>query len=369
MASKVASGKRSQLVSDIVVNGALALICLIWTIPTVGLLVSSFRTREDIQSSGWWQIFPHRDWKVVEEITPGPELDRQGVMTFAGVSGTFQELREGVEGDGVRVQWIGNRRTGRVEIQEQVWTSRTDLTLDNYSNVLTGKQYETRQPDGSIKVEQGDNFNNAFLNSLIVSIPSTVIPILIAAFAAYGFAWMRFPGRKVLFIMVVALLVVPLQVALVPILRTYVSLQLNGTFLAIWLAHTGFGLPLATYLLYNYIGSLPRDILESAFVDGASHFTIFTRLILPLSVPALASFAIFQFLWVWNDYLVALIFIGSKPDVQVLTMRLAEIVGSRGADWHLLTAGAFISMVLPLAVFLGLQRFFVRGLLAGSVKG
>jgi alpha-glucoside transport system permease protein len=245
----------------------------------------------------------------------------------------------------------------------------TDFTLDNYQNVLTGKRYEVRSPDGNVTVEQGDDLGNAFINSLIVSIPSTLIPILIAAFAAYGFAWMRFPGRKLLFILVVALLVVPLQIALVPILRDYVALGINGEFLAIWLAHTGFGLPLATYLLFNYISSLPRDILESAFIDGASHFTIFTRLILPLSVPALASFAIFQFLWVWNDYLVALIFIGSKPDVQVLTMRLADMVGSRGADWHLLTAGAFVSMVLPLTVFLLLQRFFVRGLLAGSVKG
>lgn len=172
-----------------------------------------------------------------------------------------------------------------------------------------------------------------------------------------------------MFTVVVALLVVPLQIALIPVLRDYVQLHLNGTYLAIWLAHTGFGLPLAIYLLYNYISSLPRDILESAFVDGASHFTIFTQLILPLSVPAIASYAIFQFLWVWNDYLVALIFIGSQPDVQVLTMRLAEIIGSRGNDWHLLTAGAFVSMILPLTVFFSLQRYFVRGLTAGSVKG
>lgn len=369
MAAKAVSSKRSQLVSDIVVNGILILICLIWTIPTIGLLVSSFRTRDDILTSGWWQIFPHREWELTREIEIPKDIDRQGVMTFEGVSGTFEEFREGVEGDGIRMQWIGNRRTGHLEVQEQVWTTRSDFTLDNYLAVLSGKTYEIRQTDGSIKTEQGDNFLNAFFNSLTVTIPATVIPILIAAFAAYGFAWMRFPGRKVLFILVVALLVVPLQIALVPILRDYVALQLNGTFLAIWLAHTGFGLPLALYLLYNYIGSLPRDILESAFMDGASHFVIFMRLILPLSVPALASFAIFQFLWVWNDYLVALIFIGSKPDVQVLTMRLADMVGSRGSDWHLLTAGAFVSMALPLAVFLLLQRFFVRGLLAGSVKG
>jgi alpha-glucoside transport system permease protein len=169
--------------------------------------------------------------------------------------------------------------------------------------------------------------------------------------------------------MVVALLVVPLQIALVPILRDYASLNLNGTFLAIWLAHTGFGLPLAVYLLFNYIRLLPREILESSFIDGASHFTVFTRLILPLSLPALASFAIFQFLWVWNDYLVALIFLGGNKETEVLTMRLANIVGSRGSDWHLLTAGAFVTMVLPMVVFLSLQRYFVRGLLAGSVKG
>ncbi|MFQ5410138.1 MAG: carbohydrate ABC transporter permease, partial [Anaerolineales bacterium] len=231
------------------------------------------------------------------------------------------------------------------------------------------KEYVITEADGGTKIIQGDNFTGAFLNSMTVTIPATVIPILIAAFAAYGFAWMNFPGRRTIFIMVVALLVVPLQIALVPILRDYVKLDLNGTFLGVWLAHTGFGLPLATYLLYNYISSLPRDLLESAFIDGASHFTVFTRLILPLSIPALASFAIFQFLWVWNDYLVALVFIGAKPDVQVLTMRLAEIVGSRGSDWHLLTAGAFVSMILPLTVFFSLQRYFVRGLLAGSVKG
>jgi alpha-glucoside transport system permease protein len=369
MYTGTASVRRQKLISDILVNGVLALLCFIWLIPTVGLLVSSFRDRFEIQTSGWWSILPHREWVTAETIEPGPDIDRTGVMEFAGVSGTFEELREGIADDNVRVQWVGNRRIGRVEVQRREWTMNTDFTLENYRAVLAGQRFEFRQPDGTIAVEQGAGLQDAFLNSIAVTVPATVIPILIAAFAAYGFAWMSFPGRKYLFVLVVALLVVPLQIALVPILRDYVRLSLNGTFLAVWLAHTGFGLPLATYLLYGYISSLPRDILESAFIDGASHFTIFTRLILPLSVPALASFAIFQFLWVWNDYLVSLIFIGSKPGVQVLTMRLAEIVGSRGADWHLLTAGAFISMALPLVVFLSLQRFFVRGLLAGSVKG
>ncbi len=355
---------------QILVNGVLAFICLLWTIPTLGLLISSFRTRDDIQNSGWWTIFPHREYVMAERIEIPAGLNTDGVFELEGTTGTFEEFRAGVTApDGRRVTWIGNKRRGWIEIQERQWTMRTNFTLQNYQNVLTGKQYTLTQSDGSVRTEQGDDFSGSLLNSLTVTVPATVIPILIAAFAGYGFAWMRFPGRRALFIMVVTLLVVPLQIALVPILRDYVRLDLNGTFLAIWLAHTGFGLPLATYLLYNYISGLPRDILESAFIDGAGHFTIFTRLILPLSVPALASFAIFQFLWVWNDYLVALIFIGSKPDVQVLTMRLAGIVGSRGSDWHLLTAGAFISMIIPLLVFFSLQRFFVRGLMAGSVKG
>jgi len=297
--------KRQKLISDLLVNGGLLLLCIIWTVPTFGLLVSSFRPRDEVNSSGWWSVVQNP----------------------------------------------------------------TELTLDNYRQVLLGKDVTFTDSEGNVIEASGDNLGRAFLNSLTVTIPATVIPILIAAFAAYGFAWMNFPGRRPLFIMVVALLVVPLQIALIPILRDYTKLDLNGTFLAIWLGHTGFGLPLATYLLYNYISTLPRDILESAFIDGASPFTIFVRLILPLSVPALASFAIFQFLWVWNDLLVALVFIGSKPEVAVMTQQLQEMVGSRGQDWHLLTAGAFITMILPLIVFFSLQRFFVRGLLAGSVKG
>jgi alpha-glucoside transport system permease protein len=370
MSSMAKSAKQKRLVADILVNGILFILVAAWTIPTIGVLVSSFRTRDDISTSGWWSVFPHKAWQKVEEFPPAADLDRNGVMEIAGATGTFEEFRQGIQTpDGKQVTWIGNKRLGTIEIQEKRWTVGSNFTLENYGQVLIGKEYQIKQSDGTTTTVQGDNFTGAFLNSIAVAVPSTVIPILIAAFAAYGFAWMRFPGRKFFFTMVVALLVVPLQIALVPILRDYVALSLNGTFLAVWLAHTGFGLSLATYLLYNYISGLPRDILESAFIDGASHFTIFTQLILPLSVPALASFAIFQFLWVWNDYLVALVFIGAKPDVQVLTMRLAEMVGSRGADWHLLTAGAFVSMILPLTVFFSLQRYFVRGLLAGSVKG
>jgi alpha-glucoside transport system permease protein len=356
----------------VLVNLTLLLLVIIWSIPILGLFISSFRQPLDLQTSGWWMIFPHREWETVTTVnTKDLGLDPTGVMEVEGVRGTFEELRQGLQSpDGkTRVTWIGNRRLGRIEVQKQVWAVNWDFTLQNYETVLGGQRYNITNADGSTQVIQGQDMSQAFLNSVAVSVPSTLIPILIAAFAAYGFAWMKFPGRRPLFIMVVGLLVVPLQIALVPILRDYNSLGLNGTFLAIWLAHTGFGLALATYLLFNYIRTLPRDTLESAFIDGASHFTIFTRLILPLSVPALASFAIFQFLWVWNDYLVALVFLGVDPTFKVVTQRLADLTGTFGNAWQLLTAGAFVTMLLPMIVFFALQRFFVRGLLAGSVKG
>jgi alpha-glucoside transport system permease protein len=223
-------------------------------------------------------------------------------------------------------------------------------------------------------VLSSERIDRAFINTFTVTIPATIIPILIAAFAAYAFAWMKFPGRQWLFAVVVGLLVVPLQMSLIPLLRMYNEIGAtfgvpSKTYLGIWLAHTGFGLPLAIYLLRNYIGGLPRDIIESAQLDGASHFDIFIRLILPLSVPALASFAIFQFLWVWNDLLVALVFLGKGDDQIVLTSSLRELLGSRGDNWEILTSSAFISILVPLLVFFSLQRYFVRGLLAGSVKG
>ena len=281
----------------------IALIVVVWTVPTLGVFVSSFRPEHLVNGTGWWTSIGH-------------------VFDTA--------------------QW----------------------SLENYRAALSQA-----------------GFGNAFLNSLAVAIPSTVIPITIAAFAAYAFSWMNFRGRYIMFVTIVGLLVVPLQMALIPILRLYTGgaeiggaqifpdLNLNATFLGIWLAHTAFGLPLATYLLRNYIGSLPSSIIESAKIDGADHFTIFWRLIVPLSVPALAAFAIFQFLWVWNDLLVAFVFLGGSKQNGVLTVILANLVGARGQNWQLLTAAAFLSMALPLTVFFGLQRYFVRGLTAGSVKG
>jgi alpha-glucoside transport system permease protein len=247
-----------------------------------------------------------------------------------------------------------------------------------FAHVFDGSQWTFE--NYRLALDQG-GFANAFLNSLAVTVPSTVIPITIAAFAAYAFSWMQFKGRHLMFVLVVGLMVVPLQMALIPILRLYAQggelgpfqlfpdLDLNGTFLGMWLAHTAFGLPLATYLLRNYIGSLPSSIIESAKIDGADHFTIFWRLVVPLSVPALAAFAIFQFLWVWNDLLIAYVFLGGTEETRVLTIALANLLGSFGENWHLLTAAAFISMALPLIVFFALQKYFVRGLTAGSVKG
>ncbi len=267
-----------------------SLIVFLWTIPTVGLLINSFRDPRDIRSNGWWNA-----------------------LTNPFSSGTW--------------------------------------TLDNYKTVLD------------------EGFRDAFFNTLAVSIPSVIIPITIAAFAAYAFAWMEFPGRNVLLVTVVGLMVVPLQMALIPILRIYTSLDLTGTYPAVWLAHAGFGLPLAVYLLRNYMGSLPSSMVESAKIDGAGHYQIFTKLMLPLSVPVLASFAIFQFLWTWNDYLVAFVFLGIEPERTVLTVQLATLAGRGEGALNLLPAAAFVTMVLPMIVFFSLQRFFVRGLTAGSVKG
>lgn len=224
-------------------------------------------------------------------------------------------------------------------------------TLSNYDTVATR-----------------NGMGRAFVNSLAITLPATIIPIMIAAFAAYAFTFMQFKGRDVLFILIVSLLVVPNQVALVPLLKLYGSFGLNGTFAAAWLAHIGFGMPLAVYILRNYMSTLPTSLIESAKIDGASHFKTFWLLIVPLSVPALASFAIFQFLWVWNDLLVALLFVGPGTNAP-MTVQMAGLVGAQGQGWNLITAGGFFTMVLPLIVFLSLQRFFVSGMTSGAVKG
>ena len=390
MAKSAKIQKRSQ---NFVVNLVLIVICVIWVVPILGILITSFRPSEQIFRTGWWTVFPHRTDVEVARIkidpavdldgeilleptnstsegrTPGGEVIEYDGNPLTGISATYEDFRDGVTlDDGRTIQWSGNRRSRELRVYDRRWVGfDTNLTLKNYKDVITGKTITYRDAEGRTITRTGNNLGGAFLNSLAVSIPGTIIPILIAAFAAFGFAWLDFPGRNFFFTIIVALLVVPLQIALVPILQDYVKMDLNGTFLGIWLAHSGFGLPLATYLLFNYISTIPRELLESAFIDGASNFTIFVRLILPLSVPALASFAIFQFLWLWNDYLVALIFLGERN--KTVTIAVAQLVGEKGQDWHLMTSAAFVSMILPLAVFLALQRYFVRGMMAGSVKG
>jgi alpha-glucoside transport system permease protein len=285
--------------SRILIYGILTLTAILWTVPTLGLLITSIRIPDDVAASGWWTV-------------------------FAG---------------------------------------KAHFTMRNYIEVLG-----TGGVDAS-NAAASNNLGQAFLNTIIMTVPSTIIPIFLAALAAYGFAWMSFPGRKLLFMILVALLVIPLQMSLIPILRDYRTLGLNGTFLGVWLANTGFGLSLATYLLYNYIVTLPREVFESAVVDGASHPVMFTKLVVPLSVPAFASFAIFQFLWVWNGILIPLVFLGDKPGLVVLPQRILQMLGTYAANWTVTTAGAFVSMALPLFIFIAFQRYFVRGMMAGSVKG
>jgi alpha-glucoside transport system permease protein len=276
---------RASLLAKLVV----VVLCFLWLVPTLGILVTSFRTPDAALSSGWWSVIANP-------------------LDFT--------------------QW----------------------TVANYSEALDA------------------GLGNSFVNSFAVALPATVIPLMIAAFAAYAFTYMEFPGRDILFVIIVALLVVPIQVALVPLLRIYGNLGLVGTFPAVYIAHMGFGMPLAIYILRNYMGTLPRAVIESAKIDGASHFKTFWRLIVPMSVPALASFAIFQFLWTWNDLMVALVFLG-PGEREVSTITVASLVGQQNQGWQLLTAGAIISMVVPVLVFISLQRYFVRGLTAGSVKG
>jgi alpha-glucoside transport system permease protein len=279
-----------QIANSSVVTVIIVILAVVWSLPTLGLLVSSFRPGDLVQNSGWWTAFT--------------------------------------------LPW--------------------HFTLDDYTQVL-----------------QAQGLGRAFLNSLIIAIPGTILPVLVAAFAAYAFAWMRFPGRDWIFIIIVGLLVVPIQITLIPILQLFTAVNLTGSYLAIWLAHTAYGLPFAVYLLRNFFGELPADLFESAHIDGASHVRIFFRLVLPLSVPALASLVIFQFMWVWNDLLVALVVMGGNPNSTPMTVTIANMVNATtsNSNYQVLAAAAFVSAILPLIIFFALQRYFVRGILAGSVKG
>ena len=289
---KSLAGDAARSISSPWASVAAIVIAVLWTIPTIGLLVTSFRDQRAINRSGWWTAF--------------------------GDPGAF--------------------------------------TLENYRQALA--------PGSSAGLGQ------YFINTIVITIPAVALPLFLASLAAYAFAWMPFPGRDALFVAVFALQIVPLQVALIPLLDIYVNkLGFGASYWSVWLSHTIFALPLAIFLIHNFMRELPAELMEAARVDGAGHVTIFFKILLPLLTPALAAFGIFQFLWVWNDLLVSLVFLGGTPDVAPITVRVAELSGSRGSAWYLLSAGAFISMIVPVAVFLALQRYFVRGLLAGGLKG
>ena len=288
---KSAAGDAARAISSPWASLAAVVIAVLWTVPTIGLLVTSFRKQRDINTSGWWTSF----------------------------------------------------------------SDPSAYTLENYRQALA--------PGSSASLGQ------YFINTIVITIPAVILPLFLASLAAYAFAWMPFPGRDALFVAVFALQIVPLQVALIPLLDRYVTFGLGASYWSVWLSHTIFALPLATFLIHNFMRELPAELMEAARVDGAGHVTIFFKILLPLLTPALAAFGIFQFLWVWNDLLVSLVFLGGTPDVAPITVRVAELSGSRGSAWYLLSAGAFISMIVPVLVFLGLQRYFVRGLLAGGLKG
>ncbi len=365
------------------VHLSVLLLVAAWVFPTFGLLVSSFRTSDQISTSGWWSAMSTQERQVPAIRIEGEEIERDGKFVIEGelfpqldatlsAWGTSSRAPnayapgEVAELDGGRNVTVDDRGNFVFTAEESQAGERLprifataetppEFTFDNYRNVL----FSSTAAAG---------VGQSFINTATVAIPATIIPILIAAFAAYALAWMEFPGRALLVATVVGLLVVPLQLALIPLLQFHNVIGIGKGYLGVWLAHTGFGLPLAIYLLRNYMVGLPRDIIENAKVDGATDFQIFTRIVLPLSFPALASFAIFQFLWTWNDLLVALVFLGTDDDTLVLTGRLVNLMGSRGGDWEILATSAFVSIAVPLAVFFLMQRYLVRGLLAGSVK-
>jgi alpha-glucoside transport system permease protein len=360
------------------------LLVALWLFPTVGLLVSSFRTADQIATSGWWASLSTQErqnpairiegdetaagggFAIEGDLFPGADAEVSAWGTSSREPEAFAPGDSADMGDGVTLTVdaaghfvLSGPQSFKDQRLPRVFTTATtppEFTFQNYNTVL-------------FSASTTDSMAKAFFNTLTVTIPATIIPIVIAAFAAYALAWMDFKGRALLIAIVVGLLVVPLQLALIPLLRLHLGIGIGKGYIGVWLAHTAFGLPLAVYLLRNYMVGLPRDIIENAKVDGATDFQIFTKIILPLSFPALASFAIFQFLWTWNDLLVAKVFlIDATGETTVMTNQIVELLGTRGGNWEILATAAFVSIAVPLLVFFAMQRYLVRGLLAGSVK-
>lgn len=386
---------------------ALILMCLVWILPTVGLFVTSFRSKEDVRTSGWWSIFAPKPIEGVAEYTmycaschgadgktivvadlSDPSLVGNYSRSYQLLGMLKQEVNGGPHLKDTLLPTQANQSLevlsavlGYTQHLSGITRNASELTFSNYMDALVGYKGTNNYQDDcktsgvesniKFKCKLSDLLNPegmgaAFLNTLMVTLPTTFLVILFAAFAAFAFAWLDFRGRQWMFALLVGLQIVPLQMTLVPIARLYASIGIQGTFLGIWLFHVGFGLPYAIYLMRNFIGSLPREIFESAYLDGANHWKAFTKLVMPLAMPAIASLGIFQFLWVWNDFLVAKIFLSSHP---VLTVQITNLIDPRGANWHILTGAAFLSFLIPMFVFFVFQKYFVRGLLAGSVKG
>lgn len=390
------------IVNRIPINVVIIILCAVWLLPTLGLLVTSFRPKEAVNTSGWWTAFSTTATGASAYQTYCASCHGSDLTSVAGANlsdaaliGTFRRSLQlaatyNKEYNGTVHIPEGQRPDAQqtadiltyLQIQSGLKPAPQRFTISNYVDVLVGYSalsgsYQQvcaeEGPSGNrtcnflTDATQSDAVFRGMINSFIVTIPATILPILLAGFAAYALSWMDFNGRQVLFAVLVGLQIVPLQMVLVPIFRLYTQFGLNGTFLGVWLFHTGFGLPYSIYLMRNFIGTLPADLFESAYLDGANHFVVFRRIVLRLALPAIAALAIFQFLWVWNDLLVALIFLGNKAPV--LTYELAQLVDSLGGGWQRMTAAAFVSILVPLILFLAFQRFFVRGLLAGAVKG
>ncbi len=395
------NGRIKSTLRKIPLHLVIVFLCVVWITPTVGLLVASFRPQQDVVETGWWTVFAPRKAvgqdeyqqycaschgadgaEVAETDLSDPALIEQYRRSIALTAVLRKPLEDGTSHveEMPDAQQTADILTYLRQLSgAESAASRPRLTINNYVDAVVGYSGRASYLESCVEgnPEEDDacigtgltserGMTTAFLNSLWVSIPATILPILFASFAAYAFSWLEFKGRQWMFVILVALQIVPLQMTLIPIYRVYAKVGLTGTFLGVWLFHTGFGLPYAVYLTRNFLGSLPKDLFESAYLDGASHWTAFYRLAIPLSVPALASLAIFQLLWVWNDLLVALVFLGGQTPV--LTWQINNLVG-RFTGMHLLTAAAFISMLLPMIVFFAMQRYFVRGLLAGAVKG